>query len=202
VSKQLAEGAYPPFRCPILSWLCFAFYHFCISRTCTATWTGMVSLQSENMPLSICPFPNRLPIDTCPLLHGPSVFPTKILLECLGLSDFLSSLVALSFQWVPGHARLPGNELTDSLAKTGVTLRFTHVHSPLAPVIAKIRHICYSFWRLNLFHISLFCQIPSVFLEELALSRLISCELSRFRCHGQSLLLSSILTFKTLILRF
>jgi len=36
-------------------------------------------------------------------------------------SDFLSSHVALSFQWLPGHNGLSGNELADALAKTGAT---------------------------------------------------------------------------------
>jgi len=54
------------------------------------------------------------------------------------LSYSLSFRVALSFQWVRGHAGLPGNELADSLAKTGATLPFTHVPCPLAPTIAKI----------------------------------------------------------------
>jgi len=53
----------------------------------------------------------------------------------LDLSDFLSSRVALSFQWVLSHAELPGNEQADSLAKTGATLPFTHIlchwHRPL-----------------------------------------------------------------------
>jgi len=51
----------------------------------------------------------------------PKCFFTTVLLEYLGLLwPFLS--VDLSFQWVPGHAGLPGNELENSLAKTGGTL--------------------------------------------------------------------------------
>jgi len=38
---------------------------------CTSTWPGMVSLPSENIPLSIGPFPNWLPIGFCPPFHGP-----------------------------------------------------------------------------------------------------------------------------------
>jgi len=41
------------------------------------------------------------------------------------------------FHWVPGYSDLPGNKLTDSLAKTGGTLPFVHVPSLLAPVTAK-----------------------------------------------------------------
>jgi len=41
-------------------------------------------------------------------------------------------------------AGLPDNELTDSLTNIGATLTFAHVPSPLAPVIAKIRHTGYA----------------------------------------------------------
>jgi len=43
------------------------------------------------------------------------------------LTDSLSSRVALSFQCIPGHAGLLGNERAGSLAKTGATLSVTHV---------------------------------------------------------------------------
>jgi len=67
------------------------------------------------------------------------------------LSDSLSSRVALSFQWVPGHAGLPGNEPADSFTKTGATSPLTHVPSPLAPVIAKFRHTHYPSWKTKFF---------------------------------------------------
>jgi len=46
---------------------------------------------------------------------------------------------------------------------------------------------------LTLSRNSLPCQIPSVFSIEVALPRLIRCELSRLRCHSHSLLLPSYL---------
>jgi len=46
------------------------------------------------------------------------------------ISDSLCSRVALSFQWVPGHAGLPGYERADSLAKTRATLPVTHGSLP------------------------------------------------------------------------
>jgi len=55
------------------------------------------------------------------------------------------------------------------------------------------RGILATLGRQNLSHNSLFYQIPSVSSEELALFRLARCELSQFRCHGHSLLLSSYL---------
>jgi len=48
------------------------------------------------------------------------------------LSDSLSSHVALSFQWVPSHTGLPGNELADRLTKTG-TILFCPCSQPTAP---------------------------------------------------------------------
>jgi len=51
------------------------------------------------------------------------------------MSDSLSFRVALSFQWVSGHAGLPDNELADSLTQIGATLSFAHVPSLLGSVI-------------------------------------------------------------------
>jgi len=96
---------------------------------------------------------------------------SKYFWDIWALSDTLSFSVALSFQWVLGHAGLSGNELIDLLAKTGLTSPFSYVSNPLAPVIPKIRHTRYA----N----SLFCQIPSVSSKELVLPRLVRCELSR-----------------------
>jgi len=70
----------------------------------------MVSLPFKIIPLSIGPFSNRFPVGPYPPLHDPSVFLTKVLLGYLGSFRLLSSRVALSFQCVPGHAGLLGNE--------------------------------------------------------------------------------------------
>jgi len=59
------------------------------------------------MSLLIGPFPSRLPVGPNSFLLGPSVSPTKLFWVIWDLSDSLSSLVALSFQWVPSHAGLP-----------------------------------------------------------------------------------------------
>jgi len=109
------------------------------------------------------------------------------------ICDLSNSCVALSFQWVPGHTGLSGNEWADSLAKTRATRPITHVSCSLASTIANIRHTLYSLWRQNLSHNSLSCQIPSIFSEELAPPRLIHCELPQLCCHGHSLLMSSYL---------
>jgi len=127
------------------------------------------------MPLSIGPFPNGLPIALTLLSTVPAFLQPRSFWDIWDLSDSLSSRVALSFQWISGYAKLPGNELADSLAKTRATLPFTHVPRPLVPIIAKIRHTRYSSWRRNLSHNSLFCQILTVSSEEEALPRLARC---------------------------
>jgi len=137
------------------------------------------------MPFSIDPFSNRLPIGLALLSKAPAFLQPKCFRDIWAHSDSLSSHVALK---LPGPAGLPGNELAYSIAKTGATLSFAHVPSPLASVIAKIRHTRYATWRRNPSHNSLFCQIPSVSSEELAIPRLARCEPSRLRCHGHSLL--------------
>ena len=105
----------------------------------------------------------------------------------------LSNNTTLNFQWVPGHAGLPGNEKADVLAKTGASLPSDAISCPLPPIIAKVRYSQYRNWRRHISHSQLNFQVPEVSSEELFLSRSICCELSRLRCHGHSLLLSSYL---------
>ena len=64
---------------------------------------------------------------------------------------------------------------------------------PSPPVVAKVRYFQYHNWRRHIFHSYMNHQFREVSLEELLLSRPIRGELSRLRCHGHSLLLSSYL---------
>jgi len=146
----------------------------------------MVSLPSKILSLSIGPFRNGFQLALTLFSSFPAFLQPKSFWNIWDLSNSHSSRIALSFQWVPGHTGLHRSERADTLAKTGATL-------PLAPTIAKIRHTCYSLWGQNFSHNSLFCQIPSVSLEERAISGLICCELSPLRCHSHSLLLPSCL---------
>ena len=66
-------------------------------------------------------------------------------------------------------------------------LMFSH------PSFFTTYHSQYHNWRRHISHCYLNCQVPKVSSEELLLSRPIRCELSRLRCHGHSLLLSSYL---------
>jgi len=77
------------------------------------------------MSLSIGHFLNGLPVGPYPSLLDYSVSRNKILLIYLDSFRLSLSRVALSFQWIPGHAGLPGNERADSFAQTGATLPVT-----------------------------------------------------------------------------
>ena len=99
----------------------------------------------------------------------------------------------MSFQWVPGHASLPGNENADLLAKACASLPTEAIPCPLPPVVAKVRYFQYHNWRRHISHSYMNHQVPEVSSEELLLSRPICCELSRIHCHGHSLPLFSYL---------
>jgi len=71
-----------------------------------------------------------------------------------------------------GHAGLIGNELGDSITKTGATFLFAHK-------AYQIYYLKTKFFSKN----SLFCQIPSVSSEELALPRLARYKRSPLRCY-------------------
>ena len=126
-----------------------------------------------------------------------SLAPSYLLPESLwnvwSLAFSLSNNITLSFQWVRGHAGIPGNEKADSLAKAGASLPTDAISCPLPPVIAKVRYSQYHNWRRHISHSNLNFQVPEVSSEELLISRPICCELSCLRCHGHSLLLSSCL---------
>ena len=86
----------------------------------------------------------------------------------------------MSFQWVSGHAGLPGNEKADLLAKTGASLPTDAIPCPLPPVIAKVHCSQYRNWRRHISHSDLNFQVPEVSAEELLLSRSIRSEFPVF----------------------
>ena len=71
-----------------------------------------------------------------------------------------------------------------------VILKITDFSNAL-PVVAKVRYFQCHNWRHHISHSYMNHRVPEVSAEKLFLSRPIRCELSRLRCHGHSLLLSS-----------
>ena len=69
---------------------------------------------------------------------APSYLLPESLWNVLSLASSLSNNTTLNFQWVPGHAGLPGNENADLLAKAGASRPTDAIPCPLRPVIAKI----------------------------------------------------------------
>ena len=115
--------------------------------------------------LMICKFQSVLFLtDSQSALSILSSAPSYLLPESLwnvwSLASSLSNNTTLSFQWVPGHAGLPGNEKADLLAKTGASLPTDAIPCPLPPVIAKVRYSQYRNWRRHISHSHLNFKSP------------------------------------------
>ena len=153
---------------------------WCTSHLMTCKFQSVLFLTNSQSTLSI-------------LSSAPSYLLPESLWNVWSLASSLSNNTTLNFQWVPGHAGLPGNEKEDLLAKAGASLPTDAIPCPLPPVVAKVRYSQYHNRRRHISNTHLNFQVPKVSSEELLLSRPICCELSHFRCHGHSLLLSSYL---------
>ena len=151
---------------------------WCTNHLLTCKFQSVLFLTDSQSALSI-------------LSSAPSYLLPKSLWNVWSLASSLSNNITLNFHWVPGHAGLLDNKNADLLAKAGASLPTDAIQCPLPPVIAKIRYLQYHNWRRPISHSYLNYQVPKVSLEELLLSRSVRCELSRLRCHGHNLLLSS-----------
>ena len=154
--------------------------NWCTSHLMTCKFQPVLFLTDSQSALSI--------LSSAPSYHLP-----ESLWNVWSLASSLSNNTILSFQWVPGHASLPGNEKADLLAKAGASLPTDAIPCPLPPVVAKVRYSQYHNWRRHIYHSLQNFQVPEVSSKEPLLSRPIRCKLSRLRCHGHSLLLSSYL---------
>ena len=182
-----APNATHPIPCP------FPLVQSPPANLCPQPRSRSVYLPFDDLQIPVSPFPNRLPISPLYPFISPSYLLPESLRNVWSLASFLSNNTTLCFQWVPGHAGLPGIEKADLLAKAGASLPTDAIPCPLPLVIAKVRYSQYQNWRRHISHFHLNFQVPEVFSEELLLSCPIRCELSCLHCHGHSLLLFSYL---------
>ena len=108
----------------------------------------------------------------------------------------LSSLFScyIKLQWVPGHSFLPKNDEGDELARWGALLAPSAIPCSLSPLISRIHSCLFSGWKRTVPSKFFDTQVPSISTEELVPPHHARCVLSRLRCNGHSLLLSSYLS--------
>ena len=104
----------------------------------------------------------------------------------------MSSLFSCSIrlQWVPGHSFLPRNDLV----RRGALLAPSAISCSFSLLISRIHSSLFSDWRRTVSSKFFDTQVPSISTKELVLPRHARCVLSRLRCNGHSLLLSSYLS--------
>ena len=114
----------------------------------------------------------------------------------LNLCQKLFSLSSHSIrqQWVPGHSFLPNDDAADELARRGALLVPSAIPCSHSSLISGIHSSLFSDWEHTFSSKFFDTQVPSISTEELVLPRHARCVLSRLRCNGHSLLLSSYLS--------
>ena len=111
---------------------------------------------------------------------------------CQKLFSLFSSSIRL--QWVPGHSFLPDDDSADELARRGALLVPSAIPCSYSSLVSGIHFSLFSDCRRTVSSKFFDTQVPSIFTEELVLLRHACYVLSRLRCNGHSLLLSSYLS--------
>ena len=84
--------------------------------------------------------------------------------------------------------------MANELARRGVLLAPSAIPCSLSPLVSRIHSRLISDWRRTVSSKFFDTQVSSISTEELVLRRHARCVLSRLRCNGHSLLLSSYLS--------
>ena len=127
------------------------------------------------------------------LLSGSALSspPSFILPQSLWQELSSLSLCSIRLQWIPGHSFLPGNDAVDELARRGALFMSSVSPCSLSRLISRIHFSLFSDWRRTVSSKLFDTQVPLISTEKLVLPRHARCVLSRLRCNGHSLLLSS-----------
>ena len=184
--------------CLLLS-LCHRGHSFLFSRPSMFKFFRW-SLRHSARSLLVSAAPTSLPLlfsspsiwlSYCPLLH------LSFYLKLSGRSGrncLVSPPVLSGYIGSPDSCFLPGNNAADELARRAALLAPSAIPCSLSRLISRIHSRLFSDWRRTVSSKFFDTQIPSISTEELVLSRHDCCVLSRLRCNGHSLLLSSYLS--------
>ena len=127
----------------------------------------------------------------CPLLHLSSYLK---LCGRSGRNCLLSPPALSGYNGFPDTRFSRGKNTADKLARRRKLLAPSTTPCSLSPLISLIHSRIISDWRRTASSKFLDTQVPSISIEELVLPRHAHCVLSRLRCNGHSLLLSSCLS--------
>ena len=166
--------------CAILQELCWSRQH---QQACH--FSSLLLFLSDSRPVLSSIFFFYLPF-----LH--LFFLPQSLLQIWQKLSSLSSC-SIKVHWVPGNLFLLVNNVADELARRGALLAPSASVCSLSSLISRIHSCLFSDWRHTVSLKFFDTQVPSISTEELLLLRHARCVLSRLRCNGHSLLLSSYL---------
>ena len=154
------------------------------------SWTLFAGLGSTNISAISLLFSSYLTLALSPPPSSLSHFCFYLNL-CQKLFSLFSSSIRLP--WVSGHSFLPDDDAADELARRVALLVPSEMPCSYSSLISDIHSSLFWDWRHTVSSKFFDTQAPSISTEKLVLLRHAHCVLSRLRCNGHSLLLSSYL---------